>query len=99
MPVVVTPLNLLMHQQSTRRDMTIHETHKHTFAVADVGDWDLDEDRSIVPSIQYALKADGVEAVVDGEEFNSGVFYVYTRSPRETIEEALANQGIPIDID
>ena len=43
--------------------------------------------------------ADGVEAVVDGEEFNSGVFYVYTRSPRETIEEALANQGIPIDID
>jgi len=92
-------LNLLTHQQSTRRDMTIHETHKHTFAVADVGDWDLDEDRSIVPSIEYALKADGVEAVVDGEEFNSGVFYVYTRSPRETIEEALANQGIPIDID
>ena len=99
MPVVATPLNPLMCQQSTRRDMTIHETHKHTFAVADVGDWDLDEDRSIVPSIQYALKADGVEAVVDGEEFNSGVFYVYTRSPRETIEEALANQGIPIDID
>ena len=99
MPVVVIPLNLLMHQQSTRRDMTIHETHKHTFAVADVGDWDLDEDRSILPSIEHALKADGVEAVVDGEEFNSGVFYVYTRSPRETIEEALANQGIPIDID
>ena len=97
MPVVVTPLNLLMHQQSTRRDMTIHETHKHTFAVADVGDWDLDEDRSILPSIEHALKADGVEAVVDGEEFNSGVFYVYTRSPRETVEEALENQGIPLE--
>ena len=97
MPVVATPLNLLMHQQSTRRDMTIHETHKHTFAVADVGDWDLDEDRSILPSIEHALKADGVEAVVDGEEFNSGVFYVYTRSPRETVEEALENQGIPLE--
>jgi len=97
LPVVVTPLNLLMHQQSTRRDMTIHETHKHTFAVADVGDWDLDEDRSILPSIEHALKADGVEAVVDGEEFNSGVFYVYTRSPRETVEEALENQGIPLE--
>jgi len=79
--------------------MTINETHKHCFQVADVGDWDLDEDRSIVPSIEYALKADGVEAVVDGEEFNSGVFYVYTRSPRETVEEALENQGISIDVD
>ena len=27
------------------------ETHKHHFQVADVGDWDLDQDRSIVPSI------------------------------------------------
>jgi hypothetical protein len=77
--------------------MTIHETHKHTFAVADVGDWDLDEDRSIVPSIQYALKADGVEAVVDGEEFNNGVFYVYTRYSKKAIEEALANQGISLE--
>ena len=32
--------------------MTIVENHRHTFAVADIGDWDLDEDRSIVPSIQ-----------------------------------------------
>jgi len=28
-----------------------HETHKHHFQVADIGDWDLDQDRSIVPSI------------------------------------------------
>jgi len=73
------------------------ETHKHTFAVADVGDWDLDEDRSIVPSIQYALKADGIDAVVDGEEMNSSVFYVYTKSNRATIEQALENQGIPLE--
>ena len=73
------------------------ERHKHTFAVADVGDWDLDEDRSIVPSIQYALKADGIEAVVDGEEMNSEVFYVYCTENRATIEQALENQGISLD--
>ena len=73
------------------------ERHKHTFAVADVGDWDLDEDRSIVPSIQYALKADGIDAVVDGEEMNASVFYVYTKSNRATIEQALENQGIPLE--
>ena len=77
--------------------MTIVESHKHTFAVADVGDWDLDEDRSIVPSIEYALKADGIDAVVDGEEMNSSVFYVYTKSNRATIEQALENQGIPLE--
>ncbi len=77
--------------------MTIVENHKHTFAVADVGDWDLDEDRSIVPSIQYALKADGIDAVVDGEEMNASVFYVYTKSNRATIEQALENQGIPLE--
>ena len=77
--------------------MTIVENHKHTFAVADVGDWDLDEDRSIVPSIEYALKADGIDAVVDGEEMNSSVFYVYTKSNRATIEQALENQGIPLE--
>ncbi len=75
------------------------ETHKHTFAVADVGDWDLDEDRSIVPSIQYALKADGIDAVVDGEEMNASVFYVYTKSNRATIEQALENQGISLEND
>ena len=28
-----------------------NETHKHHFQVADIGEWDLDQDRSIVPSI------------------------------------------------
>ena len=73
------------------------ERHKHTFAVADVGDWDLDEDRSIVPSIQYALKADGIEAVVDGEEMNASVFYVYCKENRATIEDALKSQEIYLE--
>ena len=73
------------------------ETHKHTFQVADLGDWDLDEDRSIVPSIQYALKADGIDAVVDGEEMNSAVFYVYTKSNRATVEDALKSNEIWVE--
>ena len=77
--------------------MTIVESHKHTFAVADVGDWDLDEDRSIVPSIEYALKADGIDAVVDGEEMNASVFYVYTKSNRATVEDALKSNEIWVE--
>ena len=77
--------------------MTIVENHRHTFAVADVGDWDLDQDRSIVPSIQNALKYEGIDAVVDGEEYSQAVFTVYTRSPREVVEQALKNQQIYLE--
>ena len=77
--------------------MTIVENHKHTFAVEDLGDWDLDEDRSIVPSIQNALKYAGIDAVVDGEEFNASVFYVYTKSNRATVEDALKSQEIWVE--
>ena len=77
--------------------MTIVENHKHTFAVADLGDTDNDIDRSIVPSIESALKNSGIDAVVDGEEMNASVFYVYTKSNRATIEQALENQGIPLE--
>ncbi len=77
--------------------MTIVESHKHTFAVEDLGDWDLDEDRSIVPSIQNALKYAGIDAVVDGEEFNASVFYVYTKSNRATVEDALKSQEIYLE--
>ena len=77
--------------------MTIVENHKHTFAVADVGDFDLDQDRSITSSISYALKNAGIDAVVDGEEMNSAVFYVYTKSNRATVEDALKNQEIPLE--
>ena len=73
------------------------ESHKHTFAVEDIGDWDLDEDRSIVPSIQNALEYAGIEAVVDGEEMNASVFYVYTKSNRATVEDALKSNEIWVE--
>ena len=77
--------------------MTITEKHRHDFQVADIGAWDLDEDRSIVPSINNILKSSGIEAVVDGDEMNSAGFTVYTYSPREVVEKALKDDGIDLD--
>jgi|TARA_B110001454_G_scaffold110510_1_gene103819 hypothetical protein len=73
------------------------ESHKHTFAVADIGDFDLDQDRSITSSIEFALKGAGIDAVVDGEEMNASVFYVYSTVNRATIEEALKSQEIYLE--
>ena len=73
------------------------ESHKHTFAVADLGDFDLDEDRSITSSIATTLKYAGIDAVVDGEEMNASVFYVYCKENRATIEEALKSNEIWVE--
>ena len=73
------------------------ETHKHHFQVADVGDWDLDQDRSIVPSIHTSLKASGITAVVDGDEMNSAGFTVWTYSPRDVVAKALEKDGIELE--
>ena len=73
------------------------ESRKHTFQVADLGDFDLDQDRSIVSSIEFALKGAGIDAVVDGEEHNASVFYVYTRENRATVKEALESQEIYLE--
>jgi len=77
--------------------MTIHETHKHHFQVADVGDWDLDQDRSIVPSIKAVLKNEGVDCVVDGDEMNSAGFTVWTYSPRDVVAKALQDNDIELE--
>ena len=97
MPVVATPLNRLMHQQSIRRNMTIHETHKHTFAVADLGDTDNDQDRSIVPSINSVLQNEGIDCVVDGDDMNPASFTVWTYSDRDTIQEILQKNEIDLE--
>jgi hypothetical protein len=74
-----------------------HETHKHHFQIADIGAWDLDEDRSIVPSINTVLKRSGIDAVVDGDEMNNASFTVWTYSPRVVVEEALKADGIELE--
>ena len=73
------------------------ETHKHTFAVADLGDFDLDQDRSITSSIEFVLKGEGIDAVVDGEEHNASVFYVYCKENEATVREALESEGIYLE--
>ena len=75
----------------------VNETHKHHFQVADVGAYDLDEDRSIVPSIHSSLKASGITAVVDADEMNSAGFTVWTYSPRDVVEQALKDDGIELE--
>ena len=77
--------------------MTISETRKHYFQVADIGAWDLDEDRSIVPEIHNVLKHSGITAVVDGDEMNQAGFTVWTYSPREVVEQVLKAEGIELD--
>ena len=77
--------------------MTIHETHKHHFQVADLGDWDLDQDRSIVPSINTILQMEGVECVVDGDEMDPAGFTVWTYTDRETIQEILQKNEIDLE--
>ena len=73
------------------------ENHKYTFAIDDIGAFDLDQDRSIAPSIRMALQAEGIEADVDGEEHNQAIFTVYTRSTRDAVEMALKNQDITVE--
>ena len=77
--------------------MTIHETHKHHFQVADLGDTDNDMDRSIIPDIHSALKRQGIEGVVDGDEMDQTTFTVWTYSPREVVEQALKADGIELE--
>ena len=77
--------------------MTISETRKHYFQVADIGAYDLDEDRSIVPEIHNVLKHSGITAVVNGDEMNQAAFTVWTYSPREVVERVLKAEGIELD--
>ena len=77
--------------------MTISETRKHYFQVANIGAYDLDQDRSIVPEIHNVLKHSGITAVVDGDEMNQAGFTVWTYSPREVVEQALKADGIELE--
>lgn len=77
--------------------MTIHETHEHHFQVADLGDTDNDQDRSIVPSINTILQMEGVECVVDGDEMNPAGFTVWTYTDRDTIQEILQKNEIDLE--
>ena len=77
--------------------MTIIENHRHTFAVEEIGDFDLDQDRSIVPSIEWALRDADIEATVVGEEHSQAVFTVHTRHPRSVVATAITKAQIYLE--
>ena len=70
--------------------------YKHDFEVEDLGQFDLDQDRSIVSSIEYALKQEGIDAIVDGHDFSQSAFTVHSDLPRAKIEKALLEPEIPL---
>ena len=77
--------------------MEVVENHKHTFAVEDIGDFDLDKDRSIVPSIEWELRDADIEATVVGEEHSQAVFTVHTRHPRSVVATAITKAQIYLE--
>lgn len=69
----------------------------YNFAVADIGDFDLDQDRSIDSSIAFALQAEGLDCVVCGHDYSQSAFEVHTRHDREEVKNALERQEIFLD--
>ena len=67
--------------------------------VADIGDFDLDEDRSIASSIEYSLKQSGIEASVDASEHDQAEATVTTTATEEEVHNALEKDGIALDYD
>ena len=74
-------------------------TNTYGFAVADVGDFDLDQDRSIVPSIEHSLKQAGIDATVDGDEHSQAAFSVSTDASEDEVKGALEKDGIYLETD
>ena len=62
-----------------------------------MGDWDLDEDRSIVPSIKSILSKEGIDCVIDSDEMNSAGFEVWTHTDRAVVEKALIENGVEVE--
>ena len=87
--------------EASKESKEVKEGYKNTygFAVADVGDFDLDQDRSIVPSIEHSLKQAGIDAIVDGDEHSQAAFSVNTDASEDEVKDALEKDGIYLETD
>lgn len=76
------------------------EPKVQTYAVHvnDLGDFDLDQDRSIASSIEFALKQAGIEATVDQNEFNSAGVEVSTTATADEVQTALQRDEIDAEV-
>jgi hypothetical protein len=72
---------------------------KYSVIVDDLGDFDLDDDRSIAPSIEFALKQGGItDAVVDQHEFNRAAVEVSTSHTADEVEKALQQDELHAEV-
>lgn len=74
------------------------KVQRYAIRVDDIGDFDLDEDRSIAPSIQFALKQAGIEASVDQDEFNRAGVEISTTATQNEVETALQRDEIEAEV-
>ena len=74
---------------------------KHTYVIrVDEGDFDLDEDRSIQSSLEYALRQSGiVDAVVDVNEFNRAEATVETTATLPEMQKAFQDDDLNVEIE
>jgi hypothetical protein len=71
----------------------------YNIVVDDLGDFDLDDDRSIAPSIEFALKQGGIkDASVDQNEFNRGAVEVVTTATQHEVENALKQDDLHAEV-
>jgi len=74
------------------------KVQKYSVHVDDLGAFDLDDDRSIAPSIQFALKQAGIKAEVDQNEFNRAGVEVHTTATADEVETALKRDEIDAEV-
>ena len=72
---------------------------RYSVIVDDLGDFDLDDDRSIAPSIAFSLKQGGIkDAVVDQHEFNRAAVEVSTTATADEVEKALRMDDLHAEV-
>lgn len=74
------------------------QKQKYFVTVDDLGQFDLDDDRSIAPSIEYALEQAGIEAVVDQNEFRRDMVAVMTTATADEVQKALQHDEIDAEV-
>ena len=75
------------------------KAQKYNIVVDDLGDFDLDDDRSIAPSIEFALKQAGIkDAQMDQNEFNRGAVEVTTTATQHELEQALKQDDLHAEV-
>jgi hypothetical protein len=74
------------------------QKQKYFVTVDDLGQFDLDDDRSIAPAVEYALEQAGIEAMVDQNEFRRDMVAVMTTATADEVQKALQHDEIDAEV-